>query len=163
MLCNYDSAFCWCIFEKCKIICVVCVCHSFCGISSASCLFLVWNYFLLLDLSMSKHIINIYGTNISSWIQLRSRALWTLTAISVKVTPLLFSMIPRSSFFRKERMQTLVHFSIEFCLYTVLHNSRSKLSNFLVFHASGSISSMPAAFLRLIFQYFVNIFLLKLP
>ena len=41
-----------CISEERLIICVVCICHSFCRILSSSYLFffLMWNHFLLLDL-----------------------------------------------------------------------------------------------------------------
>ena len=39
-----------CICKKHWIICIVCICHNFCKISSAS--FLMWNHFLLLDLLM---------------------------------------------------------------------------------------------------------------
>ena len=38
-----------CICKKCLIICIVCICYSFCRVLSASCLFLVWSHFLLLD------------------------------------------------------------------------------------------------------------------
>ena len=38
-----------------------------------------------------------------------------------------------------------------FCLYPTLQNRKSKSSNFLVFHASRSISSRPVDFLLLIF------------
>ena len=49
-------------------------------------------------------------------------------------------------------MQTFINLSIVFCLYTALHNQRSILSNFLVFHISGGIFLKPAAFLLLIFS-----------
>ena len=44
------------------------------------------------------------------------------------------------------------HFSFMFCLYTMLHNLRSMLKNFFVFHTSESILSRPTVFLQLIFQ-----------
>ena len=48
-------------------------------------------------------------------------------------------------------MQSFIHLSIRFRLYTVLQCQSSMSSNFLVFHTSGGISSSPAAFLFLIF------------
>ena len=48
-------------------------------------------------------------------------------------------------------MQSYVHLSIVFWLYTVLQYRSSRSSNFLVFHTSGGISLSPAAFLFLIF------------
>ena len=44
-------------------------------------------------------------------------------------------------------MQPFIHFFIVFCLYTVLHNSRSMLSNFFGFHTSGVILSRLSTFL----------------
>ena len=48
-------------------------------------------------------------------------------------------------------MHPFVHLSIEFWLYTALHCQSSMSSNCLVFHTSWVISSIPAAFLFLIF------------
>ena len=48
-------------------------------------------------------------------------------------------------------MQSFVHLSIMYWLYTALQYQSSMLSNFLVLHTSASISSKPAAFLFLIF------------
>ena len=38
------------IYEKCRIMSVICICYSFCGISSASYLLLAWVHFNSLDL-----------------------------------------------------------------------------------------------------------------
>ena len=63
-------------------------------------------------------------------------------------------MIPRLPFFGKERDAALslsLSLSLEFCLYTALHYSRSMFSNFLVFHTPGSIFSRSANVQLLIF------------
>ena len=59
--------------------------------------------------------------------------------------------ILRSPFFGKGRMHLFVHLSIVFWLYMALQYWSSKLSDFLVFHTSGGISSRLAVFLLLIF------------
>ena len=70
--------------------------------------------------------------------------------------PLKFLVIPRLPFLEKWRMHLFVHFFIVFCSYTTLHNQRSMLSNFLVFHITGGILLRPAAFLLLIFWYCIS-------
>ena len=57
----------------------------------------------------------------------------------------------RLLFIGKGRMLPFVHLCIVFWLYTVLQCRSSISSNSLVFHTSGGISSIPAAFLFLIF------------
>ena len=58
---------------------------------------------------------------------------------------------PRSPFLGKGRMHPFIHLSIGFWLYSALQCWSSMLSNCLVFHTSGGISSSPKAFLFLIF------------
>ena len=48
-------------------------------------------------------------------------------------------------------MHPFIHLFIGFCLYTALQCQSSMLSNSLIFHTSGGISSSPAVFLFLIF------------
>ena len=62
-----------------------------------------------------------------------------------------FLASPRSPFLGKGSMHPFIHLSIGFWLYTALQCQSSMLSNCLVFHTSGGISSSPAAFLFLIF------------
>ena len=83
---------------------------------------------------------------------IKSRELYTLTAIAVRVIPLYFLMILRLSLLGKRRMQLFVHFSSVFCLNTVLHNQRNMSSNVLIFHTSRGIPLTPTAFLLLIFN-----------
>ena len=70
----------------------------------------------------------------------------------MKAIPLLLLVILRSLLQEKEMMQPFVHLSIVFYLYSALQNRRSKFSNFFAFHTSGGISSIPIAFLFLVFQ-----------
>ena len=51
-------------------------------------------------------------------------------------------------------MQPFVHLSFVFWLHTVLQYQSSRLSNFLVFHTYGGVSSRPTAFL--LFNFFVS-------
>ena len=71
--------------------------------------------------------------------------------MDVSVIPRQFLANPRSPFLGNGRMQPFIPLSIGFWLYTVLQCRSSMSSNFLVFHTSGGISSIPAAFLFLIF------------
>ena len=57
----------------------------------------------------------------------------------------------RSPFLGKGKMHPFIHLSIGFWLYMAIQCWSRTLSNFLVFHTSGGISSSPAAFLFLIF------------
>ena len=65
-------------------------------------------------------------------------------------------------FLGKERIHPFVHLSVGFWLYTALHCWSTMLSNFLVLHTTGGISSSPAPFLFLFFlstelsSYWVN-------
>ena len=58
---------------------------------------------------------------------------------------------PRLLFLGKGRMHHFIYLSIGFWLYTALQFRSSMSSNCLIFHTSGGISSIPAAFLLLIF------------
>ena len=60
-------------------------------------------------------------------------------------------MILRSPFFGKGITQPFLHFFIEFCLETALHNRRSMSSNLFAFQTSTGILSRPTDFLLLIF------------
>ena len=65
--------------------------------------------------------------------------------------PSYFLAILRLPFQGKERMQSFIHLSIVFLLYTALLNQSRKSSNFLVFHISCDILSRSTALLLLIF------------
>ena len=71
--------------------------------------------------------------------------------------------ILRSPFLGKGRMHPFVHLSIVFWLYIALQFWSSMLSNSLVFHTSGGISSSPAAFLFLIFLSTKSSFCVNCP
>ena len=83
--------------------------------------------------------------------RLRCRALYFLAAMDVSIIPRWFLANPRSPFLGKGRIHPFIHLSIEFWLYTSLQCRSSMSSNCLVFHTSGGISLIPAAFLFLIF------------
>ena len=68
--------------------------------------------------------------------QLRSRALYILTAINVRVIPRSFLGNPRSPFSGKGRVHPFVHLSIVFRLYTALQYRSGMSSNCLIFHIS---------------------------
>ena len=83
--------------------------------------------------------------------RLRSRTLSILAAMDVWVIPQQFLASPRLPFLGKGRMHPFVPPSIVFWLHMALQCQSSMLSNFLVFHTSGSISSSTTAFLFIIF------------
>ena len=73
-----------------------------------------------------------------------------LSCYSIKIYTIVVLSDTEVTFLEK-RMQFFVHFIIVLCLYTLLHNQRSLLLNFLVFHTFVGISLKPTAFLLLIF------------
>ena len=74
-----------------------------------------------------------------------------LTKIRIYVVYIWLLAYPRSPFLGKGRVHPFIHLSIGFWLSTALQCRSSMLSNCLVFHTSGWISSSHAAFLFLIF------------
>ena len=94
-------------------------------------------------------VLNIFS--ILSSMRLRSRTLYILAAMDVRIIPRWFLPNPRSTFLGKGWKHPFVHPSIVFWLYMALQCRSSMLSNCLVFHTSGGFSSNPVIFLFLIF------------
>ena len=103
----------------------------------------IWDVDLFLRKSFWFSL-NIFRILDSIW--LRSRALYILAAMDVKVIPWQFLAYPRSPFLGKRRMHPFAHLFMVFWLYTALKCRSSMSSNCLVFHASGGYFIKPCCF-----------------